>query len=277
MAEGERRSTDHPHAIIRKITSEYNGKVSTMNRSEIELKSKNGYQIPCLFGSVPDQKAVIICLHGFAGSKRSPRIERLHEEMRGHRIGTFTFDWPAHGDSEADFPDLTVENCMQDLAVVYDYVQEKYGVPIWCFATSFGGYLAMIFHQRHPESFGKIMLRSPALKMGQIMTAFMNTDQLRSFLDGSRMDFGTDQPLLLARDFYDDVCAHDAFSMPPVHPERIRIIHGDQDTVVPPEHSRDYAAEYGIDIHFLKGADHSYDRPGDVDWVMEQAVEFFLK
>ena len=245
-------------------------------RKEMILATDRGYHISCLDGSIPDQKAMIICLHGFAGSKKSPRIERLHDEMIKKQVGTFTFDWPAHGESDAGFADLSIENCMKDLETVYEYIKKEYKVPLWCFATSFGGYLAMVYHSIHPEAFEKILLRSPALKMGQIMTAFMNEDQRRSFLEGARLDFGLAQPLLLARDFYEDVCRHDVFSLIPAHPERILIIHGDRDDVVPPQHSIDYASRYGIAIHLLKGADHSYDNPGDVDWVMNEADRFFL-
>ena len=134
----------------------------------------------------------------------------------------------------------------------------------------------MLYHQRRPEAFEKIMLRSPALKMGQVVTAFMNDDQFTKFMEGARMDFGFDQPLLLARDFYEDLLRHDIFPCKPAHPEKIRIIHGDRDDVVPPQHSVEYAKMYGIEIRLLKGANHSYDRPGDVDWIMDQAREFFL-
>ena len=245
-------------------------------KAEMKLLSKHGYEISCLDGTIPGQKAVVLCLHGFSGSKRSPRIERLHEEMVPEGIGTFTFDWPAHGESKAKFRDLKIENCLDDLHTVYEYVREKYPVPIWCFATSFGGYLAVLYHLRYPEAFDKLMLRSPALRMDQILTSFMNDDQHRQFMEGGTLDFGLEQPLLLARDFYEDISAHDAFSPEPEHTERIVIIQGDRDDVVPPEHTRMYADRNHITLYWRQGANHSYDNPGDVDWVMERAKEFFV-
>lgn len=247
----------------------------SITREKKILKTDRGYEIPCLDGSIPEQRAIIICLHGFGGSKRSSKIERLHEVMTRENVGTFTFDWPAHGESRAEFADLTVENCLSDLEDVYGFVKKEFDVPIWCFATSFGGYLAVLYIQRHPENFEKVMLRSPALKMAQIMRGFMNEEQFSMFMDGAPMDFGFDQPLILKRDAYDDLCAHDAFTATLDHPERMMIIHGDKDDVVPPEDSKLFAERSGIKLRFLEGANHMYERPGDTEWVMDRAKELY--
>ena len=134
----------------------------------------------------------------------------------------------------------------------------------------------MLYHQRQPEAFEKIMLRSPALKMGEVMKAAMSEEKFSRLMNGEEVDFGHGQPLLLTKDYYDDVCSHDAFGQKPVHPERIRIIHGDKDEKVPHHYSEEYAQRYGITLHLLKGAGHEYDKPGDAEWVMDEAVDFFI-
>ena len=247
-----------------------------MNRKEIILDTDRGYHISCLDGGTADQKAIILCLHGFAGSKKSPTLEKLHEIMSEHGIGTFTFDWPGHGESDSDFSALNTDNCMKDVDTVYDYISGKYGVPICCFATSLGGYLAMMYHLKKPEKFDRIMLRSPALKMGEVMKAAMSEEKFARMMNGEDVDFGHGQPLLLGRSYYDDLCQHDIYDKKPPYPERIRIIHGDNDKVVPHGYSKKYAEKNGITLHLLKGAGHEYDNPGDVKWVMEEAVDFFV-
>ncbi|MBO6137971.1 MAG: alpha/beta fold hydrolase [Lachnospiraceae bacterium] len=246
-----------------------------MDRKEINLDTSRDYHIACLDGSSVGQTAIILCLHGFTGSKHSPTIEKLHGVMKNKRIGTFAFDWPGHGRSDAPFSALTVENCMQDMDTVYKYIHEKYGVPIWCFATSLGGYLAMNYHLRHPEAFEKLLLRSPALKMAEVMKAAMSEDRFARLMKGEKVDFGHDQPLLLTKDYYDDLCAHDIFDEAPPYPEKILIIHGDKDETVPIHYSEDYAGKNGIALHILKDAGHEYDNPGDQEWIMKEALEFF--
>ena len=244
-------------------------------RTSLTLATDRGYNIYCLDGSIPGQKAMIICLHGFAGSKLSSCITKLDAAMAEEELGTFTFDWPAHGKSDSGFENLTIENCMKDLETVCEYVKTRYNVPLYCFATSFGGYLTMLYHHRHPEEFAKIILRSPALKMGEVIKSAMKEKDFNEMMAGDIHDFGHNQPLLLGKDFYEDVCAHDPFSMSPAHPENILVIHGECDSMVPPVNSRDYGNLYRIPVHFLKGADHDYANPGDLDWVMEQARDFF--
>jgi hypothetical protein len=248
----------------------------SVERTKICIPSLHGYDIPCLDGTIPEQKAVIICMHGFGGSKSSSRIESLHKEMIPCQVGTFAFDWPGHGESKSGFENLTVKNCLEDLKQVYDYVTRLHHVPVWCFATSFGGYMAVLYHDRYPEAFEKIMLRSPALKMGQILLNDLDEKERKEFLAGAPRDFGFDQPLILTRDSYYDFCAHDAFAVVPEHPERMFIIHGDQDDLVPPEDSVEFARKHNIKIQLLKGADHMYDNPGDIEWVMDRAKEFYV-
>ena len=112
--------------------------------------------------------------------------------------------------------------------------------------------------------------------MGKVMQSFMDHDQLRRFLSGEKLNFGFDQPLILARDFYDDVCRYDAYFKKPLYPEKIFIIQGDIDEVVPPEHTIEFARRYGIRLYLLRGADHTYSHPGNVDELMAQAKAFYL-
>ena len=246
-----------------------------MNRTQVTLDTNRGYRISCLDGAVAGQKALILCLHGFAGSKKSPTIERLHSVMSALKVGTFTFDWPGHGESDAPFSALTVENCMQDMEEVCEYLHGKYKVPLWCFATSLGGFLAMSYHLRHPETFEQILLRSPALKMGEVMKAAMSKERFERLMQGEELDFGHDRPLRLTRSYFEDLREHDIFDAPPLHPEKILIIHGDQDQTVPISYSQRYSEQNGIPLHILKGAGHEYDNPGEQEWIMREAVEFF--
>lgn len=240
------------------------------------INTDRGYSMSCLDGCFSGQKAMVLCLHGFAGDKYSSVIERLGAEVREENTGTFTFDWPAHGDSKASYSDLTIDNCLEDIRTAVDWMRDHYGqIPLYLFATSFGGYLGMLFHQKYPDTFDRIFLRSPALNMADVMTGFMTDDQLDAFLSGQKLNFGFDRALILTRAFYDDVKAHDVFRMAPEYPEKIAIIHGEADDVVPCSDSRDYAIRYGLTLYTLPGADHRYKNPGDVDAVMEKAKGWF--
>ena len=245
------------------------------NRTLLTLPVNRGYSISCLDGCMKDQKAIILCLHGFTGSKRSIVIERLHQVMQAERIGTFCFDWPAHGESNASFSDLKISSCLKDLKEVRTFLSDRFSVPIYCFATSFGGYITTLYRQQNPEDFDKVILRSPALKMDEIIPSFLNRKQLKDFLRGTPLDFGMSQPLILDKSFYEDICNHDAYTKEPPYPEKMLIIQGDADELVFPQWSVRYAERFGIKIRLVEGADHVYSRPGAVETVMEIAKGFF--
>ena len=244
-------------------------------RSLLTIPTRRGYEISCLDGSIPGQKAIILCLHGFSGSKRSYTIERLHQEMQSEQIGTFCFDWPAHGESKAPVSQLKIESCLKDLEEVCSLMVKQYSVPIHCFATSFGVYLLSLYRGQHPDDFEKVLLRSPALKMDKAIRSFMDEDQFNAFLEGKPMELGLSQPLAVDKNFLDDICRHDAYNLTPPHPDRMLMIQGEADLVVSPQDSFMYAKRYGITIHMLEGTDHIYSKPGAIDQVMTLARNFF--
>lgn len=246
-------------------------------RKEISIYTEGGRRMTCLDGCFTGQKAMVLCLHGLAGDKNSSVISRLSQVMEEEEIGTFTFDWPAHGDSPEPSRYFTTDICLEYIRTAVSFLRDRYGsVPLYCFATSFGGYIAMLYHLDHPDTFDQIFLRSPALNIADTLTGFMDEEQIKDFMAGKELDFGFDRPLLLTRAYYDDIMAHTIFSCPPLHPEKIFIIHGEADDVVPVEDSIIYAEKNGIRLFVLKGADHRYKNPGDVEMVMEKAREWFV-
>ena len=246
-------------------------------RKALKIKTDKGQEMYCLDGSLPGQKAMILCLHGLAGDKNSSVILRLSQVMEEKNIGTFTFDWPAHGESKETGRSFTTENCLDYIRTAVSLIRDRFGsIPLYCFATSYGGYMAMLYHLACPDTFDKIFLRSPALNIAQTLTGFMDEEQLKIFLEGKELNFGFDRPLLLTKAFYEDIKAHDIFSREPVHPEKIFIIHGQEDDVVPVEDSMAYASKNNIRLYVLPGADHRYKNPGEVEKVMEVAGQWFV-
>lgn len=248
----------------------------------------------------------LLCLHGFAGDKYSTVIEAVAKDRCRAGFRCVTFDWPGHGDSTADSSMLTIENCLADLDAVVKHLRPGQAAdtsaPLFCFATSFGGYLAMLDYRRHPEHFDRILLRSPALRMGKVLRSFLDEDHMRRFQGGEALNFGFDRPLFLHCDFLTDLETpdHDAFrpldgicrapaSAAPAEVSDcdsavpmlaaaaapIAIIHGDADDVVPVTDSIRFAEENHLPIRIVKGADHRYKKPGELKQIIEFAAEIF--
>lgn len=248
-----------------------------MQETRIGIENEYGLSIPVIWNVSKAHKAIVLCLHGFAGDKESSVIAALMQRLDEKDIGIVTFDWPAHGESKAPDSNLTVENCLADLDMVYKFIVEKEHKLISCFATSFGGYLATLYRNEHLEAFSKIVLRSPALNMGKIFRGFLTENEFNDLMRGGKTIQGFERKMYLGKEFYDSLLAHDAFSPDPPYPEKVLILQGDKDDVVNPEDTIEYARRNRIRIEIFEGTDHLYKRPGEKEKIVEVAEGFLLE
>ncbi len=249
------------------------------------LQSPNGYYISCMQWlpappvspndiRFPGTAPALLCLHGFAGDKESSVIAAVAAAMcrRGFRV--VTFDWPGHGKSPAESSSLTIENCLRDL----ETVAAQCGRPLSCFATSFGGYLAVLYSARHPGCFDRLLLRSPALCMAKVLKSFLTEEQLAAFRWGKELNFGFNRPLYLDGSFLSDLERrdHDAYA---VTPDSVpaAIIHGDADDVVPLQDSLCFAERNRVPVRIVHGADHRYKNPGELEQIVDFAEEYLAR
>ena len=243
--------------------------------TEKMLETGRGYHIPTLSWIKDSDREILLCVRGFGGGAYSTVVELIAREMRSMSVGTFSFTWPAHGDSDASGDMLTVENCLSDMEDVMTHLKALYPDKIFsCFATSFGGYMTVIYHQKHPQDFRKIILRSPAVKMAEVLLDFMNERQRDTFFAGEKLDFGFgDHSLILGKAYYESLLKYPVYDMIVSRPERFAIIQGDADEIVSPDDVRAFADKNGILLHCVPGADHQYTNPGGLQAVLAATAE----
>ncbi len=236
---------------------------------------EDGIEIPYIWNVNSGHKMVLLCLHGFTGSKESVVIAALMEALGEKGIGVVTFDWPAHGESNAPDDNLIVENCLADLEIMLSLIKKRTDLPLSCFATSFGGYLATLYRNTHPDIFRYLILRSPALKMSDVSRGLI-TEEVFSKLNGEKVLVGFERKLSIGKDFYDSLCRNDAFTPAPPHPENMMIIQGGKDTVVNPMDTLEYAEKNHITLNLFEGAGHNYINPSEKERIIEVTEDFLL-
>lgn len=90
---------------------------------------------------------VIIC-HGLTGWRAENHNMAVGDSLLAHGYATVSFDFDGHGESEGKFSDMTIENELEDLHCIYDYVA---GLPwvdkkrIAVAGHSQGGFVAGVF------------------------------------------------------------------------------------------------------------------------------------
>ena len=241
-----------------------------MKLTDFSLKNAER-EIFCLSNVREYHDIILICLHGFAGDKNSSVIAALSDVLDKSGIGIIAPDWPAHGESRAEDEELTVENCLSDLQTIIEEIGQR---RIFCFATSFGGYIAALYRNDHPEVFEKTVLRSPALKIADSFRKIIGEDKFRKIENGEKIEVGFERIMLLGNGFYQSLVRNPVYDVPAVHPESVLILQGDEDDVVDPSLICEYARKNGIRLELFEGTDHRYKKPGELEHIVEATVDF---
>lgn len=110
-------------------------------------------------------RGAVLALHGFGGSKESCAIQALAERLCPTGIDVAAIDWEAHGERGRDFSQLSVNGCVADLRAAEQYAAENISENIGVFATSFGGFIALLRMEQGEAPYKRVVLRVPAVDM----------------------------------------------------------------------------------------------------------------
>ena len=169
-----------------------------------------------------------------------------------------------------------MENCLADLNYLVESMHRDYE-EVDCFATSFGGYLATLYRNEHPDAFCRLVLRSPALRMDRVFRTLIGEEDFARLEAGGVLEIGFERKMTLDKSFYEGLTAHDAYIPAPPDPQRILILQGDADDVVPPEDIRTYAEKNHIRVEWFQGTDHRYKKPGEMEHILLATREFLIE
>lgn len=219
---------------------------------------------------------IIVAMHGFAGDQESSCIRLLEEQAMKRGVGLVRFDWPAHGVSPAEDSQLRVEHCLSDLDTVVGWVRKQWPkARLFAFATSFGGYLALLYHHRNRGVFDQLLLRSPAIRMYDVMMDHILDDAAKDeLMRKDTITVGFERKIELPEPFLHDLRQNDAFHIwDGERLEEVAIIHGTADDVVPVEDSVAFAQAHRCALHLAPGTDHRYKKPGELEQVLQIAAD----
>lgn len=227
---------------------------------------------------VDNMKEVFIACHGFGGDKESSAIKELAKNVNPMGIGVITFDFPAHGESDVDGSYLTVDNCINYLQTVEQYVYNKYKKKnINIFATSFGAYIVLLKICKMKTEYNSIILRAPAINMNEIFKNSLLKEPVSLFLERGYSIMGFEKEMKISTTFLNDLENNSIMDMYK-DTNDILIIQGDNDNIAPIEDTYKFVEKNKRSkLKVLKGADHRMKKDGELDkvfnWVKEYLIE----
>ncbi len=235
------------------------------------------YNISCVEYE-PDNKEAgyaVVCLHGFGGDKESSAIERLAEDITSRGGAVIAFDFAAHGNSEACDEMLTVDNCVEDTKLVYEYAENKYK-KVDFFATSFGAFVLINAMKYGCFKDSKLVLRAPAVKMENTFLNPICNMSAKELEKADKTECGFQRKMNLGYDFWIDLKSHSVSDI--LFENKTLLIYGDRDDVVCPDDMRTFASiRSNIEVKVVKGADHRFKGRGQLEEAILAAVDFLME
>ena len=229
--------------------------------------------IRCLLysGDAAPRRVVVYC-HGFAGSKQTRTAGRFAEYMlpKYKDMAVICFDLPCHGEDVRK--KLSLSDCSAYFDAVVRYAREMLRAEeLYCYASSFGGYLALKYAAEKGDPFSAIVLRSPAVYMYEVMDRLMSDSDRVLIAKGKEAQVGFDRKIAVGAAFMDelkkaDVAAWDFRKIA----DSVLIIHGDKDEVVPFAAVEAFAGKNGIDFIPIENGDHLFSNPK----LMTEAIQY---
>lgn len=223
-----------------------------------------------------DVNKIVVALHGFSSSRKSSCILMLKDKLYEYKIGVIAFDFPAHGESLISGKSLSVDNCLKDLDFICKYIREKYPkIEISLFASSFGGYVGMLYKHFYDMDFKDVIFRAPAIKMYDVLQRDIIDEKIENELKiNGYFKFGYEREIDIFLSFLEELKQYNIFKL---YEGRINlnynIIHGTDDNVVPINDSIEFCEKFDSILYRIEGADHRFKKYGELDQVIDIALD----
>lgn len=242
--------------------------------------NRDGQNIRCklYFDKKTEIRKVVLYIHGFAGHKDNAAARKFAERLltRYKGIAVFCFDLPCHGNDVKK--KLALADCLHYMELAVQYVRETFCTEeLYCYATSFGGFLTLKYLAERGNPFRKAALRCPAVNMYESMTGtLMSEEQLETLRKGKEAEVGFDRKIRVGQAFLAELAESDLFAMDflPVC-EDILILHGTKDEIIPFAVSERFADEKIIEFLPVEGADHRFQNPKHMETAIKAIIAFF--
>lgn len=245
----------------------------------MKIESKSNYKIPIKEFKPNKVEKVIIACHGFGGDKESSAIELLAQKLIEKNIMVIAFDFPAHGESKENGKKFRVENCINDLISVEEYVKNKYPkAQIGIFATSYGAYITLLKINKYVNNYFSIVLRAPAICMDKIFVNSIIREDMNKFKKRGYTVLGYEKELIVDYKYYEDLLNNNLFDIYNKN-EKMLIIQGTEDDMAPIEDSIKFIENKNTKgrIEKIQGADHRMKKEGELEKAINIATEYIME
>ncbi|MCL2569635.1 MAG: alpha/beta hydrolase [Firmicutes bacterium] len=203
----------------------------------------------------PFMEKFVICIHGFSTNKHGSKITRLMNELQKRNIGAVAIDLPAHGENKKE---LTIENCIADIKATENYLRQ-FNKPISFYGSSFGAYTTLSYMMGDKNSYDKIFLLVPAIVAYEHFKSIQNKVHNNIFI---------------SPEFIKSIRRFDVMANAQNF-EKMDILYAEHDITVSNDNILAFAKLNNSNLYEIKGADHYFDKDGELDQVIDVALKVY--
>ena len=226
---------------------------------------------------LPDRtpKEIVIGIHGFFGDKESSVLANLGETLIKNNMALVIFDLPCHGHNDTS-QILKLSDCTNAINDVFNWVHENFpNIALSVFATSFGGYLTLLYLSQNKEDLNKIILRAPAVNMSQVLEDVLLPFQALSAKDlKTPTNIGKEQNLWIDYNFIEELRNNRLQNANPTN-NFLYVLQGKRDDIVNPEENEKFFNEFYENKHeiiYFENADHRFKKPGELERIIDETL-----
>ena len=213
---------------------------------------------------------------GLKSDMEGGKAVHLHSWAKSRDVNYIRFDYFGHGVSSGKFTDGTLTRWADDVARIIDALTNG---PVVLFGSSMGGWASLLAARAKPQVKALILI-NPAPDFTEKMVYASWDDARREMLDMDGVvyepsDYG--EPYAYSKALIEDGRKRQILDAPIAFEGPVRILQGEQDSVVPWEYSHkliDGLRSQDVRYCLVKGGDHSLSRPKDLDLLTQTADEF---
>lgn len=246
---------------------------------KIYFQDSSGYKIcGTLSSPVSSLEKIVIMVHGFTSNKNTKSWLLLTDFLNKAGIPSLRIDLFAHGESEGNFADLTTSKAVDSVLCAIRFLKEKGYKKIGLIGSSFGG-ISSIMAATKTKDIVFLGLKSPVSDFNEVWTSRRKPQELAKWKKTGITDYQDgSQTVQLKYAFFEDFENNQPYKVANRISVPTIIVHGDSDSVVPVEESVKLSRLIpNCELILVKGADHRYQGPGEMDRLVNNLYSFVLK
>ncbi|MEM6810849.1 MAG: alpha/beta hydrolase [Pseudomonadota bacterium] len=220
----------------------------------------------------------IVFLGGFQSDMEGTKAHFLEQLCKEKGQAFLRFDYRAHGISEGDMKEFTIEGAFED---TQDIVEHCFpGQSVFLVGSSMGGWVSLLFAKHNPEKTYALIGLAPAPDFTTWIEEKLSQSQKEELEHQGYLEQPNDygDPYIISKALLENGRQHLLLESDIPISCPVRLIHGKQDSDMPWEISNKIAEKLtstDVKVTFIDDADHRLSSPEELE-VLKTHIEALL-